>query len=171
MGWLADVIAFARETVSGAHVPETRIDRDGTDAATAGHFSCSGDDAPPLRGDLAYVGDDAGAGVAQALGYQDPATVGTAAPGEKRIYARSGPGVVAAEIWLKADGSIVAVTANGGRFELGADGSALIAGALGELAVDALGNVTVTTPLGTIGVATHTHTIPSGVTGPPVAGS
>lgn len=149
-GFLGAVIAFARETVSGSHVPETRVDRDGTDAATTGHFSAPGDDAPPLPGDLAYLADDFGAGNAQAVGYQDPATVGVAAPGEKRIYARSGPGVVACEIWLKADGAIV------------------IAMPLGSLAIDAAGNVTATTPLGTAGALTHTHTTPFGPSGPPI---
>jgi hypothetical protein len=54
---------------------------------------------------------------------------------------------------------------------LGPDGSARLGNALGELALDAAGNVTWTTPLGTNGAATHTHTTPFGPSGPPIPGT
>lgn len=154
MGFLGAVIAFERATVDGAQAPEVRVDRDGDEVATGHHFSAPGDDSPPLPGDLAYLGDDAGAGSAQAVGYQDPATPGTAAPGERRLYARSAPGVVAVELWLKGDGTLVASNASGAVVELGPDGS-----------------VKWTTPLGTNGAATHQHATPFGPSGPPIVGT
>jgi hypothetical protein len=171
MGFLATVISFVRTVVDGAQAPECRVDRDGDDTATAYHFAAPGDDAPPLTGDLAYLGDDSGAGAAQAVGYQDPFTPGKAAAGERRIYARAAPGVVAIDLWLKRDGTLVATNLAGGVLELGPDGAGRVRNALGELAVDAAGNVTWRTPLGTNGAATHTHATPFGPSGPPIAGT
>jgi hypothetical protein len=151
MGYLANVTAFERAAAGGEQTPEVTVDHN--DGATVGHFANAGDDAPPLAGDLAFCADDAGAGGAQAVGYQDPSLAGVAAPGDKRIFARSGPGVVAVELWLKADGSLVAKNA------------------VGELAIDAAGNVTWKTALGTNGAATHTHGSPFGPTTAPIPGT
>lgn len=171
MGFLASVISFARTVVDGSPAPEVTADRGGDEVVTGHHFGAPGDDAPPLPGDLVYLGDDSGAGAAQAVGYQDPATPGLAAPGERRIYSRSAPGAVAVELWLKADGSLVATNVAGGVLELGVDGSGRVGNALGELALDAAGNVTWTTPLGTNGAATHSHATPFGPSGPPIPGT
>lgn len=171
MGFLATVVAFERTTIAGAESPECTVDRDGDETLRAHHFGAPGDDAPPLPGDVGYLGDDAGAGAAQIVAYQDPSTRGVAAPGERRIYSRSGPGVVAVELWLKADGTLVAHNPVGAVLELGPDGSARLANALGELALDAAGNVTWTTPLGTNGAATHVHPTPFGPCGPPIPGT
>jgi hypothetical protein len=170
MGFLGTVVSFTRAVVGGAQAPEVKIDRGGNDALTAHHFAAPGDDAPPLPGDVAYLGDDAGAGAVQSLAYQDPKTAGVAAAGERRIYSRSGPGVVAGELWLKADGTLVAKNASG-SLELMPDGSLRLGNALGELAVDAAGSVTWKTPLGTFGGATHSHTTPFGPSGPPIPGT
>jgi hypothetical protein len=153
VGFLATVVSFARTVLAGEQAPECRLDLDGGDASTAHHFSPPGVDAVPLPGDVAYAGDDAGAGKAQIVGYQDPKTAGLAEPGEVRLYSRSGPGVMAVELWLKADGSLVARNA------------------LGELAIDAAGVVSWTTPLGTNGAATHSHSTPFGPSGPPLPGT
>jgi hypothetical protein len=96
--------------VAGAQAPEAKVDRGGGDSITAYHFSAPGDDSQPLPGDVAFVAEDEGAGNGQIVGYQDPKTSPAAGVGEKRIYSRSGPGVVAAEVWLKADGSIDLLT-------------------------------------------------------------
>lgn len=170
MGFLAKVVEFRRTVVEGAQAPECTIDRDGDETATAAHLAPPGDDAPPLPGDIAYLGDDAGAGAAQIAGYQDPASAGVAAAGEKRIYSRSGPGVVVAEVWLKADGTLVAKNA-AGSLELGPDGAARLVNELGSIELDAAGNVTANTPLGSFGAATHMHTTPFGPSGPPIAGT
>lgn len=150
MGFLATVAAFARSVVAGAQAPEVKLSRGGSDTLTAGHFAPPGDDAQPLAGDVAYVGEDRGAGAAQIAGYQDPKTPPLAAAGEKRIYSRSGPGTVAAEVWLKANGAVLIVNGSG------------------SIELDPAGNVTVTTPAGTFGAATHTHTTPFGPSGPPI---
>lgn len=171
MGFLASVVSFSRTVVDGAQAPECAVDRDGDETVTGGHFGPPGDDSPPLPSDVAYLGDDTGAGAAQITGYQDPATPGLATPGERRLYARSAPGVVAVELWLKSDGTLVARNPTGARLELGADGSARLATGLGELAIDPAGNVTWTTPLGTFGAATHQHATPFGPSGPPLRGT
>lgn len=151
MGFLATVTAFARTVTGGEQTPEVTLDHN--DGATAYHFAPAGDDAPPLPGDLAFCPDDAGKGGAQVAGYQDPKLAGLASGGDKRIFSRSGPGVVAAEVWLKADGSLV------------------VRNGLGELAIDAAGNVTWKTALGTNGAATHTHGSPFGPTTAPIPGT
>jgi hypothetical protein len=153
MGFLAEVTAFERVVVDGAQAPECALDRDASDTATGGHFSPAGDDAPPLPGDVALCVDVEGTGAAQIAGYQDPSTPPLATGGEKRIYSRMVAGVVAAEVYLKADGSLV------------------VRNALGELAVDAAGNVTWKTPLGTNGAATHAHGSPFGPTSAPIPGT
>lgn len=189
MGFLASVREFLRSKVGGAPTPEVKCDLGGDDAVTAYHFTPPGVDARPLPGDLVYLGDDQGAGNVQALGYQDPKNEGVAGEGECRSYARAGDGSVVAEIWAKADGSIlirsalagstvelgadggVAVTTASATAALGADGAIDLSNATGGIAVDAAGNVTATTPLGTFGAGTHTHTTPFGPSGPPIPGT
>jgi hypothetical protein len=170
MGFLATVVSFTRSVFAGAQAPECTVDRDGGETLTALHLGAPGDDAAPLPGDVAYLGSDEGSGAAQIVAYQDPSTPGVAAPGERRIYSRSGPGVVAAELWLKADGTLVAKNASG-SLELGPDGSGRLVNPLGSIALDAAGLVTWTTPLGTNGAATHQHGTPFGPTTPPIPGT
>lgn len=187
MGFRADVKEFTRSTVEGAHAPEAKCDRGDGDGVTAYHFAPPGDDSQPLAGDDAFLSEDEGSGNVQALGYVDPTTEPKAGPGEKRIYARSEPGTVACEVWLKADGTItvtngtatfelapdgIATLSNeNGSIELAADGAASVSNGQGSIDLDAAGNVTVTTPLGTFGAATHTHTTPFGPSGPPMPGT
>src|SRR5690606_22776179 len=101
MGFLADVLSFARETVRGAKAPEVKVDRGGGDTLRAGHFTNPGIDAVPLPGDVAAVEDSSGTGAGQVTGYQDPLSEPEAAEGEVRIYSRSAPGVVVARVWAK----------------------------------------------------------------------
>jgi hypothetical protein len=170
VGSLGDVKEFTRSVVEGKQTPEVKVDRGGDDAISAYHFAPAGDDSQPLPSDLAYLGEDTGTGNAQALGYQDPDSAPVAGAGEKRIYARSGPGVVACEIWLKADGTVLLKNAQG-SLELTVDGTARLSNALGSLELAAAGGATVTTPLGTFGATTHMHTSPFGPTGPPIPGT
>jgi hypothetical protein len=171
VGFVADVLEFLRSTVEGAQTPEVKVDRGGGDAVTGYHFACPGDDSRPLAGDDAYLADDEGAGNRQVVGYRDQQSTPKAGAGEKRIYSRSAAGVMAAEIWLKADGTIVVTNAGGTTLQLEPDGAASVSNALGSIDLDAAGNVTATTPLGTFGAATHTHTSPFGPTGPPMPGT
>lgn len=187
MGFLATVLEFTRSVVDGAQAPEVKVDRGGGDAVTGYHFAPPGDDAQPLKSDVAYLGRTEGKGTAQVLGYQDPANAGLAGPGERRLYARSADGTVVAQLWLKADGTVVlsndlgsvelaadgTITATNGQASaaLAIDGAASLSNALGGIAVDAAGNVTATTPLGTFGAGTHLHPSPFGPTGPPMSGT
>lgn len=172
MGFLATVVEFLRSSDQGTPTPEVKVDRGGADTVTGYHFAPPGTDAPPLAGDVAYLGDDLGAGNAQAVGYQDPKNAGVAGPGEHRIYARDASGTLVAEVWVKADGAILARSVPGGSsVELAADGSISLANATGGLAIDAAGNVVATTPLGTFGAGTHMHLSPFGPTGGPIPGT
>jgi hypothetical protein len=166
-GFLGNVIEFKRSVIDGAQAPEAKVDRGGGDAVTAGHFAPSGDDSPPLPGDVGFLSASEGAGNAQLLGYQDPETVPRAAAGEKRIYARSGPGISACEIWLKADGTIE-IENDAGSVEITPEGNLVLSNDLGSIEVDALGDITFSTPLGTFGAATHMHSTPFGPSGPPI---
>lgn len=169
MGFLATVVGFTRSVFAGAQAPEAKVTRGGNDSVTALHFAPPGDDSYPLPGDLVYLGDDEGTGAAQILGYQDPSTAPAAQAGEKRIYARSGPGVSSCEIWLKADGTVL-VSNPSGSLELTPSGTVLVSNATGSIELTASG-VTVTTPLGTFGASTHMHTTPFGPSGPPIPGT
>lgn len=150
MGFIATVVSFARSVVSGAQAPEAKVDRGGGDTITAGHFSAPGDDSQPLPGDIVFVAEDEGQGNGQIVGYQDAKTSPVAAGGERRLYARRGPGVVSCEVWLKADGTLT------------------LKNDLGSIELDPTGNVTAKTPLGSFGAGTHTHTTPFGPSGPPI---
>lgn len=172
MGFLATVLEFLRSSDQGTPTPEAKCDRGGDDTVTGFHFAPPGVDSAPLPGDVAYLGDDLGTGNAQILGYQDTQNAGVAAGGELRTYARAGDGSIVAEIWIKADGSILVSSVLGGSsVELGPDGAIALSNALGGVEIDAAGNVVATTPLGTFGAATHTHASPFGPTGPPIPGT
>lgn len=162
MAFIADVLSFIRETVNGLQVPRVKVDRGGGNTATPGHFADAGDDSQPLPTDVALCVEGGGTGSSQCVGYQDPFSSPKAGAGEKRICARSGPGVEACEVWLKATGEIV-IKNNIGAITVGPDGSVDINGAV----VDLLGNVTTKQQ---ISLDTHTHPSPFGPTGSPLPG-
>jgi len=153
VGFIGDVVEFTRSIVDGQQAPEARVDRGGDDAVTAYHFTCPGDDSFPLPGDVAYLGEDQGTGNAQIVGYQDPLSSPVATAGEKRIYSRRGPGVSACEVYLQSDGTLI------------------LKNDLGSIELDAAGNVTISSPLGTYGATTHFHSTPFGPSGPPIPGT
>jgi hypothetical protein len=153
MGSLGAVVSFERATTAGEQTPEVRIDRGGDEPLTAGHYTPPGVDAAPLPGDNAYAGDDVGAGVAQVTGYQDPLTPPLSAAGEVRVYSRALPGVAAAEVWAKADGTLI------------------LRNPLGSVELAPTGKVTITTPLGAFGADSHAHLSPFGPTGGPIPGT
>jgi hypothetical protein len=172
MGYLANVAEFQRKADQGTPTPEVKCDNGDGDPVTGGHFAPPGTDAPPLPGDVAYLGEDLGKGNAQAVAYQDPKNAGVAAAGEHRTYARAGDGSIVGEIWQKGDGSILVRSVLGASSaELCADGAIALSNAAGGLTIDAAGNVTATTPLGTFGAGTHGHNSPFGPIGPPIPGT
>jgi hypothetical protein len=172
VGRLATVVEFSRSSDQGTPTPEVKCDPGDGDTSTGFHFAPPGTDAQPLPGDVAYLGDDQGAGNEQAIGYQDPKNAGVAGAGEHRIYSRAADGSIVAEVWVKADGSIlVRSVLAGSAAELGPDGAIELSNAQGKLAIDAAGNVVATTPLGTFGAGTHGHNSPFGPIGPPIPGT
>lgn len=142
-GMIARVVAFVRTVVDGAQAPEVRVDDGSGAASTPYHFAPPGDDSQPLAGDVVHVASAVGAGFGSAVGYQDPDTEPKAGAGERRLYARSGPGEVACEIWLKADGSIeltsgdTAVIVDADGMRLGSPGASEFV-ALAQLVADQL---------------------------------
>lgn len=107
MGFIASVVAFARETVNGTSVPTTRIDAGGGNDSTAGHWASPGDDSPPLPADDAFCVDGGGTGRSGAVGYQDPKNAGRALPGERLLYARDQSGEIVLEIYMKNSGELL----------------------------------------------------------------
>lgn len=150
-----------------------KCDLGGDDALIADHFADGGDDCPPLAGDFVALDDGPGTGTKQATGYHDPSdvTARQAAPGEKRIYSRAGPGVLAATLWLKADGTIVIqseLAPAGGTFEIGVDGVVTING---DAQIDATGEVIAKVSGGGVKLSTHLTPSPFGPLGPPTPGT
>lgn len=99
MGRIADVLSVEADG-------NVKCDKGGGDSTIVDHFADSGGDSPPLPGDSAALVDGPRTGTEQSTGYYDPKNEGQAEPGEKRLYARDSDGVLVAEIWLKADGTI-----------------------------------------------------------------
>lgn len=104
MGKIAQLISFARRTVSGTLRDEAKVDAGGGAIHTVQQFGDPGDDSQPLQGDQALLIESGSAGGFGAAGWHDPTTPRKAQPGEKRIYSRSAAGTCAVEIWLKAGG-------------------------------------------------------------------
>jgi hypothetical protein len=113
VGRIAEVLSTERTTGAGVHALDVKCDPGGGANVTAQLFAASGDDAPPLPGDYVALEDSAGAGRQQVSGCSDVRNAGTAAPGEKRIFARDADGNIVCEIHLKNGGSISIENAEG----------------------------------------------------------
>lgn len=106
-GTLATVIASERKVEEdGSHLVDVQIDAGGGDPDIAELYQPPGDDSLPLPGDGALLQDAPGTGAKAAVGFHDPVNEGKADEGEKRLYSRTKAGKLAADIWLKNDGSI-----------------------------------------------------------------
>lgn len=109
-GTLATVISTERKQESegdeSAHMVDVIVDAGGGDNTPAELYQPPGDDALPLPGDGALLQEAPGSGNKGTIGFNDPANEGKAAPGEKRFYSRQQSGALAADIWLKNDGSV-----------------------------------------------------------------
>ena len=153
MGRLASVVEFLRHEDQGTPTPEVKCDPGDGDPSTVGHFAPPGVDAQPLAGDVAYLGEDVGRGVEQALAYQDPKNAGIAGPGEHRIYSRSSDGAIVAELWLMADGSIFVQSVIGGSsVALDSNGGWTFSAGNGQVRVSlaATGAIELTNPSGSV---------------------
>lgn len=105
-GTLATVISSERKEDGDEHMVDVFVDAGAGDNDFVGLYQAPGDDALPLPGDAALLQPAPGTGGNGVIGFNDPANEGKAAPGEKRIYSRTQAGAVAADIWLKNDGSV-----------------------------------------------------------------
>lgn len=140
MGRIGEVLSFRRIDDDRGNVAEVTVDiGDPTNPVTAEVYLPPGSDEHPLPGDQAFLIEGPGTGNWVAVGFADTKLAGLAAAGERIIYSRSAPGVIAAKIHLKADGSI---DINDGAAVLGADGILTVPN-------DVVG--------GGISLATHTH--------------
>ena len=146
MGRLGTVLAVIRTIRNGANAVDVTANIGGNFNVTELHTSAPGDDSQPLPGDYAALLEVVGSGQGLVVGYIDPLNVGTANPGEKRIYARDSAGAVVAFVHLKNDGSVSVINANGALL-LTAAGDVNING----VTIDPAGNIT--TP-GTVDAAT-----------------
>jgi len=121
MGMIATVLSTETTEVEEAKVTEVIVNTGGGVNLTGSNFQGNGVDAPPLAGDYAVAVKTQGNGEIVIVGYLDPNDAGVAGQGECRVYSRNADGEVKAEIWLKADGSVMFMNADG-QFELKADG-------------------------------------------------
>lgn len=159
MGRTAVVVAVDR-TDAGHDI---QVDPGGGADVSAGHFDSSGDDSPPLPGDLAAISRSSGTGREHVTGYHDPNTERVALDGEKRIYGRDANGKVVGEVHIKRDGSAVVKNAGGAVVTLNPDGSISVNG----------GKVTPTGDFITaagVSLDLHVHPTALGPSGPPTPG-
>lgn len=169
MNEVAEILAFERIADEDGRASDVKSDLGGR-TITATHFADPGDDSRPLPTDFVALSSAPGAGVKQAVGYLDPKTEPAAGPGEKRIYSRSGPGTVAAVVWLKNDGTVVIENAAGGTIEMASSGDVTINGVTIDAAgnISAPGEVTAKSMATPVALSTHVHT--SAAPGSPTSG-
>jgi hypothetical protein len=117
---IAEVLSFRRVVDENGNAAEVQCDLGGGDIVTAEVFLPPGSDEQPLPGDFAFLVEGPGTGNWVATGFIDPLLAGTAGPGERVLFSRSAPGVIASKIHLKADGTI---DINDGAVVLGIDGT------------------------------------------------
>lgn len=175
MGLVARVLSFVRETLaSGDHVTYTKFRAGAAPTLRGEHFGAPGQDAHPLPSDYCYAARQEATGRWVVLGYLDAQNEPEAEPGEHRLYSRDADGNVAAEAWLRADGSVRFSNA-GGSMELQSGGTVVING----VQIDPQGNIStsgtiegegITDTTQGVTVGSHTHGVPPD-TAPPTPGS
>lgn len=106
-GTLATVLSSERTVAEdGDHLVDILVDSGAGVHEKVEFHQPPGDDSLPLPGDGALLQPAPGTGNQATVGFSDPANQGKAGPGERRIYSRTQAGVLAADIWLKTDGSV-----------------------------------------------------------------
>ena len=146
-------------------------DDDNPETVTAELLLAPGIDALPLPGDEVVVEETEGSGDTIAQAFADLINEGKADAGEHRIYARDAAGVVACEIWCKADGTVaVKSIKDGGKLNLNG------------VLIDQQGNITTPgdvkamagtpdAPLPGVTLSKHLHPTGVGPSGPPQTGT
>lgn len=180
MGRVAEVLSTKRVNDEDGHGVDVTCDPGGGQNVTAALFAASGDDSPPLRGDFVALEDSSGTGVEHVVGCADVRNAGTAANGEKRLFARDANGAVKIQLWLKGDGTLVIGHGNG-SIEMAADGAVTINGLVidpdgnvttpGEIAADGEVTAMAASPGTSVKVSTHLHPHPMGPTSAPQPGT
>jgi len=137
VGRIAHILSFLRvQKVSrgNANISEVKCKPGGGVNVTVEHYADIGDDSHPLNSDYVAIVPVNTSGSEIALGYADVIN----APNDKRIYSRDqNTGAMIADVWLKADGSIICTNANG-SFSLMASGDFVVNG----VTIDTNGNIT-----------------------------
>jgi hypothetical protein len=106
-GTLATVLTTERGTAEdGTPITDIRVDAGAGDVHTAELYQPPGVDSLPLPGDSALLQEAPGTGIKAVVGFDDPVNQGKAGEGEHRLYSRTSAGSLAADVWLKADGSV-----------------------------------------------------------------
>lgn len=106
-GTLATVLSSERSVAEDGHqMVDILVDAGAGDHQAAELYQPPGDDSLPLPGDSALLQEAPGTGSKAVVGFDDPSNEGKALPGERRLYSRTTAGAVAADIWLKGDGSV-----------------------------------------------------------------
>lgn len=98
MGQQGQVEGFERRVEQGSANDYVKVDTGG-DTDEAQHFNPSGEDSPPIAGDVAALVEHED-GTKQAVAYHDPKSEQTSLPGEKRFYSRTEQGQKIAEIYM-----------------------------------------------------------------------
>ena len=157
---------FERVVIDGVPLVEVQVDAGGGELLTLEHVDSCGNDAPPLPGDSAAIGESSGEGAARSAGYADTKNEGVALAGEKRIYGRAPDGSVAGFVWFHGDGLVeIKGLAAGEKYKIG------------KVLIDAEGNITtpgeitVKSESAPVKVSSHLHPTGTGPSGPPQVGT
>lgn len=160
MGRTGTVLSFEKRTDEGVKFAEVKVDIGGGDVVTAVYMPPLGESDWPFPGDDAALIQAPGTGNWICVGFNDPTLEQPAsAPGEKVVFSRLAPGVIAAKMVLKTNGDVVFndnITLKKATGTLEVNGDVVAAAAL---------------PATSVGLLTHVHPTGVGPSGPPTAGT
>ena len=169
MGRNGVVLSFEQRNENGVRYGEAKVDLGGGNVITATYFPPAGFDSWPLPGDVAALENSSGTGAWQATGFLDTKiTPLVANSGEVVFYSRSAPGVIAASVLMKADGSVVI----NGKVTISPDGTIVVND---SVTISSSGSVTANTevtamaltPATQVTLSKHVH---AGIGSPPTPG-
>lgn len=159
------VLSFEKVTDGGVKFAEVKVDLGGGDVVTAVYMPPLGESDWPFPGDDAALVQAPGAGNWMCVGFNDPTLEQpTSAAGEKVIYSRSAPGVIAVKLVMKTNGDAVW----NDTLTIKPDGTIETDGAVtANLEVTAMNAV----PAVAVKLSTHLHPTAVGPTSPPTPGT
>ena len=173
MGRIAEFLSWALNSNSSEQAPEVKGDPGGGAIFTADHFTCSGFDSQPIKGDFFCTFSGPGTGDEIVGGYHDTNKENRkAGPGEARSYARDSNGAAVCEVFCKSDGTIeITSIASGSKLnlngvEIDQNGNITTPGN-----VLAVGEVTAKDGAASVSLSTHIHNSAMGPTSKPTEGT